>query len=72
MGTSDVARLRQQIEEECQAMQLAMTGFAQTASHEVIHQRFQHLDMVQHQLALLIGEQEATQIVVETYVKNMG
>jgi hypothetical protein len=72
MATSDVARLRQQIEDECEAMQRAMTGFAQTASHEVINQRFQHLDVTQQQLALLVGEHLATQIVVETYVRMMG
>ena len=57
---------------ECEAMQRAMTGFAQTASHEVIHQRFQNLDVAHHQLAQLIGEQEATQVVVNAYIRQIG
>ncbi len=69
---SEVAQLMQRIDQECEAMQRGMTGFAQTASHEIIHQRFQNLDTAQRQLADLVGEKEATQIVVEAYIRNIG
>jgi hypothetical protein len=69
---SEIAQIRQRIDQECEAMKAAMTGFAQTASHQFIHQRFQNLDVAQRQLAQLIGEQEATQIVVDTYINQIG
>ena len=53
-------------------MRQAMSGFAQTASHEVIQKRFQNLDIAQVQLAQLVGEKEATEIVVEAYIRKMG
>ena len=36
---SEVARLRQQIELECAALQQALTGFALTAQHEIIQKK---------------------------------
>ena len=69
---SEVARLRQQIDEECAAMQRAMTGFARTASHNIINQRFESIEAVQQQLAKLVGEEEAAAVMVEIYTKAMG
>ena len=69
---SEVAQLRERIDQECEAMRQAMSGFAQTASHEVIQKRFQNLDIAQVQLAQLVGEKEATEIVVEAYIRKMG
>jgi hypothetical protein len=71
-NNSDVARLRLQIEEECEAMRQAMTGFAQTASHTIIHQRYEHLDAAKQELTGLVGAEAATGIVGEIYVKTMG
>jgi hypothetical protein len=34
---SEIARLKQQIEWECEAMRLAMIGFRTTASHDIIN-----------------------------------
>lgn len=69
---SEVARLRQQIDDECEAMQQAMNGFAQTASHAFINQKYDNLGAAQDQLEQLVGEDAAAQIVVETYRRKMG
>jgi hypothetical protein len=69
---SEVAQLRERIDQECEAMRQAMDGFAQTASHEFIHQRFHNLDVAQVQLAQLVGEKEATEIVVDAYIRKIG
>lgn len=69
---SEVAQLRQQIELECEAMQQALTGFAQSASHQFIHQKYANLEIAQHQLATLVGEEEATNIMVSVYCEVMG
>ncbi len=61
---SEVAHIRQQIELECIAMKLAMTGFRTTASHEIINAAYDRLGEHQDQLGKLIGEQEAMNVVI--------
>ena len=69
---SEIARLRRQIELECQAMQLGLNGHAAVAQHEVITNKYRTLGRYMQQLDALVGEEEATKIVTETYVKVMG
>lgn len=64
---SQVARLRQQIELECEAIRLAMFGYAMVSSHEVINRKYKALDEYRNQLADHVGEEAATSIIVETY-----
>ncbi|MBO0782006.1 MAG: hypothetical protein J2P37_24565 [Ktedonobacteraceae bacterium] len=66
-STSEVARLRQQIETECQAMKQALEGYAVTASHDVINRRYKALDNYHTQLKGLVGESKATAILYEIY-----
>lgn len=66
---SEVARIRQQIEAECEALKLMMHGFAITASHEVIRNRYRNLDRSCEELAKIVGESEATEIAVGKYVE---
>ena len=40
---SEVARLKRQIETECEAMKLAVTGFRMTASHDIINHQYDQL-----------------------------
>ena len=47
---SEVARLRRQIELECEAMRLAMDGYAAVTSHKVIEQRYKNLGKHQEDL----------------------
>ena len=61
---SEIARLCQQIELECTAMKLALTGFRTTASHEIINAAYERLGQHQEQLGELIGEEEAMHVVI--------
>lgn len=64
---SEVARLRQQIELECQALQ-NLSGVAAGASHAMITHKYQMIEHNQAQLASLVGEKEAKKITYEAYV----
>jgi len=61
---SEVARLKKQIEMECEAMKLAMTGFRMAASHDIINHRYDQLGTHYERLEELIGEQAAFQVVI--------
>ena len=66
MSSSELARLREQIELECQAMQHIMQ-FSAVASHHSINRRYRSLDRYRDQLKPLVGEVQATNIVVDIY-----
>jgi hypothetical protein len=70
--SSEVARLRQQIELECAAMQQALSGFAITAQHNIIQMKYESLGHHYEQLEQLVGEKEAALITTEIYVKMIG
>lgn len=69
MSQSEVARLRQQIEAECEVLRLIMHAPAAVASHDVIRNRYRSIDGFRDKLAVIVGEQESTDIAVETYVR---
>ena len=69
---SEVARLRQKIALECAAMQLALSGFALTAQHEIIQRKYETLAHYHEQLEHLVGEKEAALITTEIYVRVVG
>ncbi len=69
---SEIARLKQQITLECEAMRQAMDGFRVTSSHDIISHRYNSIGGLQEQLATIIGEKEAIQIAVEAYIQAMG
>ncbi len=72
MQGSEIARLRQQIELECQAMQLAMTGYAAVAKHETITHKYSQLGASFEQLETVVGKEQAAIIWIETYQKVLG
>ncbi len=55
--SSEVARVRQQIEAECQAMR-HLADFRQTASHELITAAYDRL-------VKLVGQQKAAEVIVQ-------
>jgi hypothetical protein len=69
MTQSEVARIRAQIEEECAGMRNGLYGYAITAKHEFIHARYNRLWELQDELARYVGEHQATQEIVELYIK---
>jgi hypothetical protein len=69
---SEVARLRRQIELDCEAMRLALYGCAAVASHRVIAQKYKALGEHQEELERLVGKEEASRIIVQTYIEVIG
>ena len=65
---SVIARLRAQIELECQVIQ-NMRLFAAGASHEAIKQRYQRLAVCHDRLTTIIGDEQATNTIVDIYDK---
>ncbi|HLZ59582.1 MAG TPA: hypothetical protein VKR06_21755 [Ktedonosporobacter sp.] len=62
---SEVARLRAQIEVECQAMSQALYGYAMAAKHEFINRRYESLGELQEQLRDLVGQPAAMEMLIE-------
>ena len=73
MNQSEVARLREQIEMQIQAMQQGLRGLSSgTARHAFIQARMQRIGEYQDDLARQIGEQEADQLLWGLYAGMMG
>ena len=64
---SEVARIMQQIEDECLALRHVSHGFAQVGSHDIVHSRYKAIDHYNDLLADLIGKEEATNTLVDIY-----
>ena len=72
MHLSEVARLREQIELQLEAMQYGLRGLASgTARHAFIFERMERVGAYQDTLAEYVGEHTANQIVCNIYVKVM-
>jgi hypothetical protein len=64
---SDVARLREQIEREYEAMQQVMYGPAMVARHDIISHSYKAVGTYQHELASIVGNEQATDIMCQAY-----
>lgn len=69
---SEVARIRQQIEDETRAMKQGLDGLASTARHDVIAHRYNSLTNHLNELTAIVGPTEATTIVCETYINTLS
>jgi hypothetical protein len=69
LSKSEVARLRQRIEEEITSMHLLMNGPAVVGRHELITHKYRNLGAYHQELTQLVGEQPAAMIVNETYYR---
>jgi hypothetical protein len=66
-NTSEVARLRQHIQDEYEAATRGLTGLASgTARHAFITARNENIARAHEQLVTLVGADEAIQIVAQT------
>ena len=73
MHKSEVARIREEIELQLEAMQRVMYGYASgTARHSFIRARMDRIGEYHHKLADRIGEQNADQLVSSLYSEIMG
>ncbi len=72
MNQSEVARLRQQIELQIEAMRYGMIGFASgKARHAYIRAQMDRISVSQDTLAEYVGEGIADQIVYSLYIEVM-
>ncbi len=69
---SEVARIRAQIELECQAIRRVFEEPAICASHASIDARYRNLGTHQEALEQHVGEQEARETLVDIYQKVVG
>lgn len=73
MQKSEVARIREEIELQLEAMQRGISGFASgSARHSFIRARMDRIDEYQHRLTDQIGEQDADQLLCSLYSEIMG
>jgi hypothetical protein len=73
MNKSEVARLREEIELQLEAMQRGMYGFASgTARHTFIRARMDRINEYQHTLTNVIGERDADLLVCNLYSEIVG
>lgn len=64
---SEVARIRAQIAEEYEAARRGLTGLASgPARHNFITRKMERLGQLHQELGQVVGEQQATEIVVQT------
>ncbi len=69
---SEVARIRAQIELECEAIRRVFEEPAMCASHAAINVRYKNLGTYQEALEQHIGEQEARETLVDIYQRVVG
>ena len=69
---SEVARLREQIRVECEALERLQHGFAIVGTHQSILARYNRLGEHRQQLAQHVGEEAATHELVQTYMEIIG
>ena len=69
---SEVARLREQIRVECEALERLQHGFAIVGTHQSILARYNQLGKHQERLAQHVGEEAATHELVRTYMEIIG
>jgi hypothetical protein len=65
---SDVAKIRANIEAECEALQNLLL-FSHSASHEIIHARFQALDAYHQELCTVMSDSKAAATMVTIYTQ---
>ncbi len=65
MSTSEIAQLRQRIEQEITAARLALDGYATVARHEIITHHLGIVGECFEHLCTLVGEQAAIAFIGE-------
>jgi len=71
MGASEVAQLREQINQEIAASRLAITGYAQVARHDIITHHYDALGTCLERLKAQVGDQAAAQILIEALEEQL-
>ncbi len=71
MAISEVARIREQIEQECKAAKNGLNGLAAVARHDFISARYRRVEELRRQLSQSIGDEEATEMAVTIHNRVM-
>lgn len=71
-NVSEVARIRRQIELECESAKLALEGYSITAQHAFIQRRYDNIASYQKELEQQVGKKEAIRLIYEIYVEVIG
>lgn len=61
---SELAEIRARINQEVEAMNLALNGYAVTAKHDMINNRYATLATYQQELTPHLGEQGALEVII--------
>jgi hypothetical protein len=61
---SEIAQLRNRIDQEIEAMRQAMSGYAIVSPHEVITNHYQTLSTCFEELTAQVGEQAAIEVLI--------
>jgi hypothetical protein len=67
MSSSEVARLREQIAREIQAMRAALDGYAVVSRHDLINRPYEQIGTSVEQLQQHIPIDEALQMVMDVF-----
>lgn len=68
---SEIARLREQIELECEAMRCAMDAPRVVARHDIIAAHYHNLDQQRIELVGITGEEDAMTLITTLYNQIM-
>lgn len=71
MEESEVARIRRQIELEYEAARRGLEDYAIASRHQFISARMQRVSQYHQELVTLVGDQKATEIVLEAETKSI-
>jgi len=67
--SSEIAKLREQIELEVGSMHQGLVGLAVVAKHQFIEARYRRLGQLEDELATHIGETQAAQFSCQAYIR---
>jgi hypothetical protein len=70
--SSEVQRLRQEIELRCQAVRLCLDGYAEVSKHQTIEHKYNALGKSWRELEQFVGSENAKEIVASTYASVMA
>lgn len=69
--SSEIQRLKQEIELRCQAMKLCLNGYAEVAKHQTIEHKYRALGECWQELEQCVGPESANEIVTSAYINAM-
>lgn len=69
--SSEIARLKEEIELRCQAVKLCLNGYAEVSKHQTIEHKYNAFGECWQELERLVGPESAQEIAVSAYKSAM-